>query len=620
MTRAFLEDEHYGVKDWPSKGGTCSRRVPQYPRDNEKIIELLKQLFGRQNMHGAHNAKHPDRSHRTRESVESDATLMNTSAYHSCFFDSSNQCLRRQDSGSFSSCDRSATSPQSETFDHGLRSPPCDNIQDTARKEDSLSPMHLKWNNSNVAGCNASMSGSKRSAPLSGMTRYIALPEPDEDIFDYDHSDNETRQQAEKSNKIVVPRCQQQDVEDIIADLESDHIDDGRVEVPRPRGIAPEARKIGSPAEATIHIPAQAAPKAPLSRSKPSAGCREAKRKIADDDDDAEYTPSKKVNTQDITSYIAITKPSRRIKHPERDNDKSTASVSDGVRVTERPSASAANIPMSPVVVDEMTNHSADPNGTPTQRQTLFATSGSPPLTATEFPTPKKTPGLIERLKAQKRLEKARPLTLTVHQPNEISNSDQSDLSLTSGAPHQIGESQPREFQIMTAAALNEVDKLQADGIKSSVDTAQSTSQIPRELPILHTSSPEIEIRYSIIVSRSPRFIKRNWPIQSLTGKTVKTLFDEVAKAASKTDIQRIDFKLSLTNADSEYTIERNDARTFEAMKHEFADDIMADWQANDNTKFSIWVEPDPMELEAQVEIEDSAVESIRNVCPRIAI
>jgi hypothetical protein len=35
MTRAFLEDEHYGVKYWPSKGGTCSRRVPQYPGDSE---------------------------------------------------------------------------------------------------------------------------------------------------------------------------------------------------------------------------------------------------------------------------------------------------------------------------------------------------------------------------------------------------------------------------------------------------------------------------------------------------------------------------------------------------------------------------------------------------------
>jgi hypothetical protein len=105
-----------------------------------------------------------------------------------------------------------------------------------------------------------------------------------------------------------------------------------------------------------------------------------------------------------------------------------------------------------------------------------------------------------------------------------------------------------------------------------------------------------------------------------LTGKTVKTVFDEVAKAASKTDIQCIDFKLNLSNADSEYTIQRDDTRTFEAMKDGFADDIMADWQENGNTKFSIWLEPDPVELEAQVKIEDSAVESIGRICPRIVI
>lgn len=420
--------------------------------------------------------------------------------------------------------------------------------------------------------------------------------------------------------KIIVPRRQQQDVEDNVADLENDHIDDGRVEAPSTRGMALEARMNASPAEATTHIPAKTAPKAPLSKSKPSAESREAKRRIADDDDDAEYTPSKKVNTQDITSYIAITKPSRRRRHPERDNDKSTASVSDEVRITEPPSVSADNIPKSPIVVDDTTNDNADPIGTPTQRQTLSATTGTPPLTGAKYSTPKKTPGLIERLKAQKRLEKARNLKMTAQQPNEISDSDQRALSSTSGAPHHVEESQPREIEITTAAALDEIDEFQADGIKSSVDTAQPTSQPPREVPVSHTSGPGVEIRYSIIASRSPRFIKRNWPIQSLTGKTVKTLFDEVEKAASKTNIQRIDFKLNLSNADSEYTVQRDDTRIFEAMKDDFADDIVADWHENRNTKFSIWLEPDPVELEAQVKLEDSAVESIGRICPRIAI
>ena len=45
-----------------------------------RITELLKQLFWKENMNQEHNAKHPHRGRRVRESVESDhnsVTLMN---------------------------------------------------------------------------------------------------------------------------------------------------------------------------------------------------------------------------------------------------------------------------------------------------------------------------------------------------------------------------------------------------------------------------------------------------------------------------------------------------------------------------------------------------------------
>lgn len=48
--------------------------------ESPRITELLTQLFWKENTNEAHNAKHPDRGRRVRESVESDqsSTTMNS--------------------------------------------------------------------------------------------------------------------------------------------------------------------------------------------------------------------------------------------------------------------------------------------------------------------------------------------------------------------------------------------------------------------------------------------------------------------------------------------------------------------------------------------------------------
>ena len=157
-----------------------------------------------------------------------------------------------------------------------------------------------------------------------------------------------------------------------------------------------------------------------------------------------------------------------------------------------------------------------------------------------------------------------------------------------------------------TQAAEDELDDalkiatniLEHDSVRSQTSrgTGLATPEPAQDDPPPQITDVAIDIRYSIIASRIPRLVKRHWPIQSLSEKTVRNLFEEVSRFTSKPDIQRIVITLNNSQADSEYTIEKDDHRTFETMKDDFADDIMADWRENGNTKFSIWLEPDPRE------------------------
>ena len=68
---------------------------------HHRLVELLQQLFWRQNIYSAHNANHPDRGRQIRESVESDhssVTVQPNKSYpveRPRFFDLSDQDLQR---------------------------------------------------------------------------------------------------------------------------------------------------------------------------------------------------------------------------------------------------------------------------------------------------------------------------------------------------------------------------------------------------------------------------------------------------------------------------------------------------------------------------------------------
>ena len=165
-------------------------------------------------------------------------------------------------------------------------------------------------------------------------------------------------------------------------------------------------------------------------------------------------------------------------------------------------------------------------------------------------------------------------------------------------------------------------DILEHDGARSqiSADTGLAIPEPAHNDPPPQITDIAIEIRYSIIASRIPRLVKRHWRIRSLSGKTVRNLFEEVSNITSKPDIQRIDFRLNLSQADSEYTIRKDDHHTFEAMKDEFADDIMTDWKENGITKFIIWLEPDPTEEGNQMNLGAPGVLDADRGRPRITI
>lgn len=108
------------------------------------------------------------------------------------------------------------------------------------------------------------------------------------------------------------------------------------------------------------------------------------------------------------------------------------------------------------------------------------------------------------------------------------------------------------------------------------------------------------EVRYFVITSRSPRVIKHRWSIESLSSKSLKTIFKEVAMFKPKSNIQEINFKLETSRGgESNYMIRQDASRIFDEMIDDFANDIMNDIEMTGNTTFRIWLEPDPGKDEA---------------------
>ena len=149
------------------------------------------------------------------------------------------------------------------------------------------------------------------------------------------------------------------------------------------------------------------------------------------------------------------------------------------------------------------------------------------------------------------------------------------------------------------------------------ITTGKSVPEPPKEAQSHPPTTSGVDIGYFIIISQNPRPVKQRLDIQSLSGKSVGSLFEEVSHFISKPNIQRIDFKLKLAQADFRSSIKCNDSKAFENMKKDFANDIMADVNDKGNRNFTIWLEPDPIQQDPRVEFCGS---SMGEGCPQILI
>lgn len=358
--------------------------------------------------------------------------------------------------------------------------------------------------------------------------------------------------------------------------------------------------------------------KTPTSRTKISTESKRPKRKDAEDDD-SEYTPSKKMRWNEGFSNIASSKPRRR---RTGNADDSGVQLPSGSTVNELTSPSTT-ISRSITGMDRVfSSQSADFSelGQPSTPESRNISVENSPL------MPRRTPQL-DKQRERRKQGKERSETMneivrgprqTVHNFSPVSKAV--EIGAQSGGSPSMGpyNTRPRDVadetspplepdpNTATQAAEDELDDalkiatniLEHDSVRSQTSrgTGLATPEPAQDDPPPQITDVAIDIRYSIIASRIPRLVKRHWPIQSLSEKTVRNLFEEVSRFTSKPDIQRIVITLNNSQADSEYTIEKDDHRTFETMKDDFADDIMADWRENGNTKFSIWLEPDPRE------------------------
>ena len=426
---------------------------------------------------------------------------------------------------------------------------------------------------------------------------------------------------------------------------------------PRPRGPAPKAKMLGS--QDLMELAARQMPitpditpdhrftteKFPTSRMKPPTESKKAKRKV-DEDDDSEYTPSKKIKwDHEDFSNIASSKPRRRRTVNADENSVQLQSGSTVEPLTSPSTAFSTSITSTDRVSSTRPANFTELGQPSIPENCNIQVENSPSM-------PSRTPHLDKlREKKKKKEEKQRSETMNEiirghHQtklnfsptsrpvatrlqierspsmdPSEIRSQGVADETSPPSEPNPNTTIQASEDEVDDALNIA-TNILEHDSVPSqaSRDTGLATPEPAQDDPQPQLTDIAIDIRYSIIASRVPRLVKRNWPIRSLSGKTVRTLFEEVSKFTSKPDIQRIVFTLNLSQADSEYTIQKDDQRTFEAMKDGFADDIMADWKENGITKFSIWLEPDPTEEGNQMNYGASGGLNMDEGRPRITI
>ena len=350
---------------------------------------------------------------------------------------------------------------------------------------------------------------------------------------------------------------------------------------------------------------------------------RRGKRK-APNYDDEDYTPSTNRKRKRWSARNAQSKPKRQRK------------VVGQVKGARLPINSEAESPKLPIPPSTTREENLDDI-----RSSEHAQSAADHFSVISHPldnspsVPQKSSSLLEKSREKKRIEKAKIAPL--NQTSEKFDNDQGQckevqgtipLFTRTGNTLQNGQntSLPQaatkfegtdvEPPSYVASTLNgsvpaeaiathniSVDAATFEPPTQSQETPSSglaAPELAQEVPMAQSPSHGIEIRYSIRYStptpRGLRSVKKHWPVQSLSDKSVQMVFEEVEHLTFTANIQRILFTLNLSRAESVFAIQRNDSRTFDAMKDGFGDDIGEDRHVNGKAKFTILLEPETSE------------------------
>ena len=138
----------------------------------------------------------------------------------------------------------------------------------------------------------------------------------------------------------------------------------------------------------------------------------------------------------------------------------------------------------------------------------------------------------------------------------------------------------------------------------SALITAQDIQNKPAPKP--PSTKSGLDIRYTIIKSRFPKFSRRNWGAGGLAGKTMDSFCDEVAALIGRPVLRSIYFNLTPAKGgwEIEDDAERGKAGDFERVRDDFIKEIRKDKRLRGNTEFTITIEPDPV-VQDEKEMED---------------
>ncbi|MCJ1394873.1 hypothetical protein MMC18_007753 [Xylographa bjoerkii] len=193
------------------------------------------------------------------------------------------------------------------------------------------------------------------------------------------------------------------------------------------------------------------------------------------------------------------------------------------------------------------------------------------------------------------------PTAIMVSPPAEAS-----DIRTTTPAPKDLSESrtiEPGSRQTTTPILQTHSKPPIAD-----VSDKQTTSPVPQTQSKVPTPRPKITIDYKIVKARVPRLRLAVWEDGKLAGRSLHSVLESVSKTVGRGQIESMLCTLYTPEVELEYTIRKDAEDKFENMKREYSEHMVASYrQFGQEKPFEIRIEPaysDERRDEASVAME----------------